>query len=86
MVFEYQTICHPTSFWPSEYWTSSVFRSPLYIKVYLKDWPDFFLVSVESKSEKVESQEEVIIRQLKGLRVKQLKLEIEQETAFVKTV
>ena len=63
-----------------------LFRSPLYIKVCFKDWPDFFLVLVESKSEKVESQEEVIIRQLKGLRVKQLKLEIEQETAFVKTV
>ena len=29
MAFEYRTIWHPTSFWPFEYQTSLVFRSPL---------------------------------------------------------
>ena len=30
MAFGYQTIWHPTSFWPFKYQTSLVFRSPLY--------------------------------------------------------
>ena len=32
MAFEYQTIWHPTSYWPFEYQTSSVFRSLLYLQ------------------------------------------------------
>ena len=30
MAFKYRTICYKTSFWPFEYLTSLVFRSPMY--------------------------------------------------------
>ena len=36
IAFKYQTIQHPTSFWPLEYLTSSLFRSPLYLLLHDK--------------------------------------------------
>ena len=48
MAFEYRTIWHPTTFRPFEYRTSSVLRSPLYLRPVLRTVQEcFYLVKCD---------------------------------------